>query len=82
MTTWGNTYWPWFLTAVSVFLLVPELFALLTNTLNTLSWYAWNKLDLSVSVNQGMDTVAWWGSLIVWVLFVIVITGHIWWKGI
>jgi hypothetical protein len=82
VTTWGATYWPWFLTIASVFLLVPELFALVTNSFNTLSWYAWNKLDLSVSVNQGMDTVAWWGSLIVWVLFVIIITGHIWWKGI
>jgi hypothetical protein len=82
MTTWGQTYWPIYLTVAFVLFGVPELIALASNVYNTLSWYAWNGLNLSVSVNQGMDTVAWWTSLIMWLVFVVVITGHIWWKGI
>ena len=79
---WGDKYWPVFLSVTTVFFVIPEMFALLTNAYNTLSWYAWHKLNLSVSVAQGMDTVAWWGSLITWLLFVVIITIHIWWKGI
>lgn len=82
MATWGQHYWPIFITTVTVFFGVPEIYALFTNVYNTLSWYAWKELHLSASVNQGMDTVAWWCSLALWLVFVVVITGHIWWKGI
>jgi hypothetical protein len=82
MPTWGQHYWPWYLTIGVVLFGVPEIYSLLTNVYNTLSWYAWRKLNLSISVGNGMDSVAWWASLILWIAFVIIITGHIWWKSI
>lgn len=82
MPTWGQHYWPVFLVAGVILFGIPEIFALFTNVYNTLSWYAWSKLNLSLSVGAGMDTVAWWASLILWISFVIIITGHIWWKSI
>ena len=82
MPTWGQYYWPWYLVVGVVLFGVPELFALFTNVYNTLSWYAWRELDISLSVGQGMDTVAWWASFILWLSLVVIITGHIWWKSI
>jgi hypothetical protein len=58
---------------------VPELIALFTNQANTLSDYSWDELD--VHGFNHIPTVAWYASLIVWLIFVVVITAHIWWKG-
>jgi type II secretory pathway component PulF len=76
--TWGKYYWPYFLILTSVIFLVPEIVALFTNVTNTLSWYARHMLN--VSAHMTVHTLAWYISLTAWILFVIVITGHIWWN--
>jgi hypothetical protein len=76
MMTWGKTYWPVALIVASLAFLVPEIYALVTNYRNTLSQYAWQKLNVTPHVN--VHTVAWTVSLVTWVLFAIIITLHIW----
>lgn len=75
---WGNTYWPIGLIAASVAFLVPELYALFTNVRNTLSWYCWRELHVGTAYGHGVHTAAWWLSIAAWLVFVVVITGHIW----
>jgi len=79
---WGIIYWPVFLSVVSTLFLVPETVALFTNQANTLSDYAWNELHIGLSFGHGAHTVAWWLSLIAWVMFTVIITGHIWWRTV
>jgi hypothetical protein len=75
---WGRVYWPVALLVMSVgFFGIPELIALFTNPANTLSDYAWDQLQVgSIPVHL----VAWYISLVVWLLFVVIITMHIWWR--
>lgn len=80
--TWGLAYWPSFLTVASAFFLVPELFALATSAQNTLSDYCWRELNVNMTFGHGPHTVAWWASIAAWLLFVIVITLHIWWRSV
>jgi hypothetical protein len=77
--TWGLAYWQWFLVAGSLAFLVPEVFALCTNSVNTLSDFSWYELGLAGRVNH--HTVAWWLSLAAWSLFAGVITAHIWFRA-
>lgn len=77
--TWGAYYWPYFLILVSVEFGVPELVALATNVANTLSDYARLQLHVGTAFSGTVHTVAWWCSLAAWLLFVVVITDHIWW---
>lgn len=77
---WGYTYWPIGLIAAAVAFLVPELYALLTNAGNTLSDYCWHELGISAAKGHGIHTAAWWLSLAAWLLFTVVITGHIWFR--
>lgn len=78
---WGFWYWPRFLIAVSVLFLGPELYAVATNSANTLSDYSWTELGIGNAVQfRHVHTAAWWLSLAAWVLFVVVITAHIWWR--
>ena len=76
--TWGSDYWPWFLIAVSLAFLAPEIVALFTNTANTLSDYAWRELHVNADVKFGTQNAAWLLSLGVWGVFVFWITEHIW----
>lgn len=78
MITWGRQYWPFYIIFTAGLFLGPEIYALLTNWRNTLSQYSWNELH----VNPGIPvhTVAWYISLMGWLLFVVVITAHIWWR--
>lgn len=78
MITWGKFYWPAALLVTAVFLFgIPELIAIITNPANTLSDYAWDELRVgSIPVHL----VAWYISLAVWLMFVVVITLHIWWR--
>ena len=80
--TWGNYYWPYWLTLVSLLFLVPELIALFTNADNTLSDYAWRELHVYNGLHISQHTVAWWFSLAAWLLAVVVLTIHIWWKSV
>lgn len=79
---WGIIYWPVFLITVSAFFLIPETIALCTNAANTLSDYAWNQMHVGLSFGNGPHTVAWWLSLVAWILFAVLITGHIWWRTV
>ena len=75
--TWGKVWWPWWIILTSTTFGVPEIIAIVTNYLNTLSEYA--RYELNVAPHVTVHTVAWYVSLIVWLLFVVVITAHIWW---
>jgi hypothetical protein len=84
--TWGRVYWPIFLIISSAWLLsgfgVAETIALLSPVSghldNTLSTYARTELGVSVAVQNGVHTIAWWCSFVAWTLFVTFITAHIW----
>lgn len=84
METWGAHYWPVFLIISSLWLLtgfgIPELIAIFTqvstHTDNTLSNYAQH--ELGVSAQLTIHTIAWYLSLIVWVLLTTLLTWHIW----
>lgn len=78
--SWGNVYWPAGLAIVSLIFTPAELFALITNPANTLSDYCWRELGVTRAFELSAHGVAWWASLIAWLLFVVVITGHIWWQ--
>lgn len=78
--TWGKLYWPYWMILTSFTFLVPELIAALGNVRNTLSDYA--RAELNVSPHMTVHTVAWYVSLAGWLLFVLVITAHIWWGKI
>jgi hypothetical protein len=78
MITWGKAYWPFFLLAVSGAFLIPEIYALFTNAANTLSEYSWD--ELHVTGFQHVHSLAWYFSLISWILFFVVITMHIWFR--
>ena len=80
--TWGLVYWPVYLTIASAFFLVPEIMALITNAANTLSDYCWRQLNVTMTFGHGAHTVAWWLSLMSWIMFVVIITLHIWWRSI
>ena len=57
--TWGPDYWPWLLIAVSLAVLGPEIYALLTNTANTLSWYSWHELQITPHEAFKRHNAAW-----------------------
>lgn len=84
METWGAHYWPIFLIVSSAWIAtgfgIPELIALFTavstHTDNTLSNYS--HVELHVSAQMTIHTIAWYLSLITWSLFVVIITAHIW----
>ncbi len=83
--TWGRTWWPVFLIISSAWILagfgIAETIALLARRTydNTLSNYA--RVQLHVPLNASLShTVAWWLSLLTWMMFVVVMTVHIWWN--
>lgn len=80
MGDWGNWYWPVGLSVAALAFLGPELYAVVTNVRNTLSYYCWHELHIDVAVSSGIHSFAWWNSLLAWLLFVVIITAHIWWK--
>lgn len=60
---------------------IPELIALFTSrnthTDNTLSNYSW--IELHVSSTITVHTVAWWVSLTVTLVSLVILILHIWW---
>jgi hypothetical protein len=75
---WGYTYWPVaLLVAIAGLFGIPELIALFTNRGNTLSEYAWHELYIG---SFPAHSAARWVSLVVWLIFVVIITLHIWWR--
>lgn len=79
--TWGATYWPIFLIVTSVAFLAPEIYALLTNSANTLSDYSWHELGLPITFKgRIMHNAGWALSLGAWATFMFFITNHIWFQ--
>jgi hypothetical protein len=76
MVTWGNWWWPAFLIGTFLAFIIPELFALFTQTSthtdNTLSGWTWQTEPPTYSWE-------WFLSLILWLAVAIWLTGHIWW---
>jgi len=86
MMTWGEKYWPVFLVISALWLMlgfgIPEGIALGSSPSkhldNTLSYYARTELHANIAVYGSIHTVAWWATFVVWMVFVIFITAHIW----
>ena len=87
LNTWGHVYWPIFLIISAAWVLlgfgVPEFMSLAEGAHNpnihvdnTLSYYA--RYELNVSAGATIHGAAWWFTFVVWMMFVIFITGHIW----
>lgn len=79
---WGNWYWPVWLSAVALTFLGPELYAVATDVKNTLSWYCWRELHIDVVWGGGIHSVAWWNSLLAFILIIVALIAHIWWKAV
>jgi len=76
--TWGTGYWPYALIAISLMILVPEIYALVTNPANTLSDYVWRELRVSLTPHRIAHTAAWFltqGAFIVLNLWLVL---HLW----
>lgn len=77
-------YWPVFLIISAIWILcgfgIPEVLALVSkvtnHTDNTLSNYA--HVELKVSTQMTIHTIAWYLSLLVWLLSTTILTFHIW----
>ena len=82
MGEWGSRYWPVFLAIGATGFLIPEVFALITNSANTLSDFCWRELNVTIAYGHGKQTIAWWLSIIAWGLFTVLITIHIWFRGV
>ncbi len=76
--TWGPSYWPWFLIVVTLAFLGPEIAALLTNSANTLSDYAWGHLSVQQGQRFSQHDAAWLLTLGVWLTTAFWLTAHIW----
>ena len=48
--TWGSVYWPWYLITASAAFLAAEVFALFTNSANTLSDFSWYELGITGTI--------------------------------
>lgn len=79
---WGNIYWPIGLITASLAFVAPESYALATDPANTLSDYCWRELHVTRALEISGHGLAWWCSLIAWVMFVVLITIHIWYRGV
>jgi hypothetical protein len=44
---WGDVYWPIWLGVMTITMGVPEVYALITNTRNTLSDWVWDQLNVT-----------------------------------
>jgi hypothetical protein len=65
------------MSAVVMIFAPAELIALFTNHVNTLSDFSRYEIGIRGTVmHPGVP--AWWISLAGWLLFVVIITGHIW----
>lgn len=79
--TWGRHYWAYYLIAVSLFFLGPEIYALFTNVKNTLSDYARYELDITTPREPfTAHGAAWFLTLGFWLVIAIWLTFHIWFE--
>lgn len=79
--TWGRYYWPIALIVISILFMPAEVLALLTNTKNTLSDYAWYELDITVPTEKfTAHTAAWFLTLGMYITVVVWLFYHIWFE--
>jgi len=83
--TWGARYWPWFLAiAVLGFFLVPEVYALVTNYRNTLSFWVWSTLRVNAGEPIRKWTALHYLAAGIYLVLVTWLTGHFffrWWAS-
>jgi hypothetical protein len=60
--TWGLWYWPTGLVITSLLFFPAEVYALFTNSLNTLSDYSYYELHMQTATGRitNIHTIAWW----------------------
>lgn len=81
LVTWGYYYWPVFLILVSLGFLPAELYAVFTNTSNTLSDYAWYELGVNPSLGKPLiHSAAWFLTQGVYLVMVAWLWRHIWFR--
>ncbi|MGH9436814.1 MAG: hypothetical protein ACRD22_02725 [Terriglobia bacterium] len=82
--TWGHEYWTWALIAIALLFLPAELYALFTNTANTLTDYSRYELHVSGQVVLTRQSAAWVLTLGTYLVVTTWLCGHIWfdlWSG-
>lgn len=76
--TWGRYYWPAYLVIASLGFLTAELIGIATNVANTLSDFSRYELGEYPGEPLFAHPWPWWLSLILYCIFTVWITGHIW----
>jgi hypothetical protein len=76
--TWGLVYWPAFIITVVLMFGIPETIGLVTNTRNTLSWFAWREFGVPNSYSMPAFTAAWYFSFALYLVIVVFLGIHIW----
>lgn len=76
--TWGSRYWTWYLIVAALGFLVPEIYALFTNTKNTLTDYSRNELHVVPGEAFAAHNAAWLLTQGAYVLVVGWLLFHIW----
>lgn len=56
--TWGNWYWPVYLTVAFLFFIAPEIMGLVSGRRNTLSDWVWTRLHIIAG-----ETIGQWSAL-------------------
>jgi hypothetical protein len=78
--TWGSWYWPTWVVIALLSLLVPEVYALVTNVKNTQSYWVWHELDVHTGLAPNTWTSAHFIFFGLWSVFAIWLTGHFFWR--
>ena len=74
--TWGYWYWPVWFMGVFVTLLVPEIYALMTNVHNTNSYWVWDALQVQKVSSPIPWTAAHFLVFGAWLVVMIWLTFH------
>lgn len=76
--TWGAYYWPACLATITLLILAPEIYALVTNVHNTLSYWAWGELHVDLTGRGNAWTAGRYLTLCAWLGLFSWLTWHIW----
>lgn len=79
MMTWGHVYWPYYLIVAAILFLSPEIYALVTNSANTLSAYVWQLLHVPTKGQHWSHTAAWLLTQGMFIVTVFWLWRHFWW---
>ncbi len=72
--TWGTYYWPCWFAITVMSLLIPEIYALISNVNNTQSYWVWKQLEISPLKTAPWTAVHYlafglWLTLMSWLTF-------------